>query len=64
MTKTGSLAAAAAPAKGPSKDRWTFWKKRLAELSSELSSTAKEEGLKERVDGVVAKMATIEQGSK
>ncbi len=62
VTKTGSLVEA--PAKGPSKDRWTFWKKRLTELSSDLSCAAKEEGLKERVDGVVSKMSSIEKGNK
>lgn len=62
VTKTGSLVESSA--KGPSKDRWTFWKKRLAELSSDLSCAAKEEGLKERVDGVVSKMSSIEKGNK
>ncbi|ATY59651.1 hypothetical protein CCM_09380 [Cordyceps militaris CM01] len=62
LTKAGSLVEA--PIKGPSKDRWTFWKKRLGELSSEMSCAAKEEGLKERVDGVVKKMSTIEKGGK
>ncbi|OAA70235.1 hypothetical protein ISF_02209 [Cordyceps fumosorosea ARSEF 2679] len=62
MTKTGSLVAV--PTKGLSKDRWTFWKKRLGELSSEMSCAAKEEGLKERVDGVIQKMSTIEKGGR
>ncbi|KAM3457655.1 hypothetical protein NHJ6243_007744 [Beauveria neobassiana] len=62
ITKTGSLVEV--PGKGPSKDRWVFWKKRLGELSSELSCAAKEEGLKERVDGVVKKMSTLEKGGK
>ncbi|KAM3481519.1 hypothetical protein MY8738_004458 [Beauveria namnaoensis] len=62
ITKTGSLVEV--PGKGPSKDRWVFWKKRLGELSSELSCAAKEEGLKERVDGVVKKMSTLEKFGK
>ncbi|TQV98193.1 hypothetical protein IF1G_03936 [Cordyceps javanica] len=62
VTRTGSLVDA--PSKGPSKDRWAFWKKRLGDLSSDLSCAAKEEGLKERVDGVIKKMDTIEKGGK
>lgn len=62
VTSTGSLVPA--PSKGPSLTRWSFWKTRLGELSQEMSHEAKEEGLKERVDGVVAKMDLIEKGDK
>ncbi|KAJ6785569.1 hypothetical protein PWT90_10664 [Aphanocladium album] len=65
VTATGSLVEeSSAAAKGPSRERWTFWKKRLRELTSEMSHATKEEGLKERVDGVINKMNTIEKGKK
>lgn len=59
ITGTGGLVTT--ETKGPSKERWAFWKQRFGELSQELSHAAKEEGLKERVDGVVSVMDLIEQ---
>ncbi len=42
---------------GPSQERWQFWKTRLGDLAPEVTS----EGLKERIEGVVEVMNSMEK---